>query len=186
MKLKQKKSNREQAPEGVHLSRVVGLTSLGLQPGYTWNGKWIEPAYKIEITYELVNTLMEDERPFWVSEELTVTDFEKGNLHPRLVATGVKFDTIDQMIGRPCMITLEHNEKGYPKIVNVAGVPTGFEVPELKNATVTFDIYSDEPDMDTFWNFPEFKRDKILAALDLQETAFYQEYLKTNVEDDDI
>ncbi len=170
MKVRKQPTNREQAPEGVHLARVVGLYNLGHQPGFTWSGGEAEDAFKFEITYELVATKMKDDRNFWVSEEVTNTDNERGKLRQRVIAAGGNFDDLSTIIGKPLMVTLEHNAKGYPKIVNVAGVPTGLPVPELENETQIFDIYADPSQKELFLSFPEFKQNKIRNALDFNET----------------
>ncbi len=170
MKVRKAQSMREQPPEGTHLARIVGIYDLGHQPGFTWTGGEVDDSYKYELTYELVATEMSDGRNFWVSEEVTNTDNEKGKLRARIVATGSTFDDITGMITKPVMVSIEHNAKGYAKITNVAGVPTGLPVPELKNETQIFDIYANPSQKELFLSFPEFKQAKIRSALDFNET----------------
>jgi hypothetical protein len=170
MQVRKQPTSREQPPEGVHLARIVGLTNLGHQPGFTWAGGEAEDAFKFEITYELVATKMKDDRNFWVSEEVTNTDNEKGKLRHRIVSTGSNFDNIEGLVGKPVMVTLEMNAKGYPKVTNVAGVPSGLPVPSLENETQIFDIYASPSQKDLFLSFPEFKQNKIRSALDFNET----------------
>jgi len=170
MKVRKAQSQREQPPEGVHLARVVGLYNLGHQPGFTWAGGEAEDAFKFEITYELVATKMKDDRNFWVSEEVTNTDNEKGKLRQRITSAGGTFDSVEGIVGKPMMVTIEHNQKGYAKITNVAGVPTGLPVPELENETQIFDIYANPSQKELFLSFPEFKQNKIKNALDFNET----------------
>lgn len=177
MQVRRQKSNREQPPAGTHLARIVGLSDLGHQPGFVWNGKEIESQYKIEITYELVTTDMTDGRPFWVSEELNNTDNEKGNLYDRCLAAGTDIYKILDLINKPVMVSLAMKESGYPRITNVSGVPGGLPVPELRNDTQVFNIYADPPHMEQFQKFPEFKQNKIKEALDFKTTALYKELL---------
>lgn len=174
MKPRSSLKQKEQPSAGTHLARIVAIARLGLQPGFVWQGEMTEDAYKIEITYELVNENMKDGRPFWVSEEVTDTDNEKGKLYQRCMAAGVGIDNLDVLIGRPCMVSVKHNDKGYAKVQNVAGVPNGIPVPELRNPTSLFDIYSSTPDVDMFNSFPEFKRNKITSALDFKETTLFK------------
>ena len=61
---------REQPEGGTHMARLVGITDLGEQPGFIYQGKEIESQFKREFTYELVNAHMSDGRPFHVSEEM--------------------------------------------------------------------------------------------------------------------
>ena len=170
MQVRKGNTQREQPPEGVHLARVVGLSNIGHQPGFTWSGGEALDAHKFEITYELVATKMKDDRNFWVSEEVTNTDNEKGKLRQRITAAGCTFDKVDGIVGKPMMVTIEHNQKGYPKITNVAGVPTGLPVPELENDTKIFDMYAETPQTEMFLAFPEFKQAKIKSALDFDTT----------------
>lgn len=162
---------RAQPDEGVHMGRVVSLSDLGHQPGFTWAGGEADSAFKVELGYELVNLDMEDGRPFWLSEEVTNTDNERGKLRSRASAAGINVKDIDTILDKPVMITVEHNDKGYAKIVNVAGVPQGIEVPALRNPTTTFDIYDEQPDVEAFLAFPEFKQNKIRNALDFSTTV---------------
>lgn len=170
MKVRKAQTMREQPPEGVHLARIVGLYDLGHQPGFVWSGGEAEDAYKIELTYELVATKMKDDRNFWVSEEVTNTDNEKGKLRQRVIAAGGNFDDLPSIVGKPMMVTVEHNAKGYAKITNVAGVPNGLPVPELENETQVFDIYANPSQKEMFLSMPEFKQNKIKSALDFNET----------------
>lgn len=172
--MKVRSTKREQPPVGVHIARVVGITDLGHQPGFTWSGGEAESSYKYEITYELVKTEMEDGRPFWVSEEVNNTDNKDGFLSVRVNATGVTFKTVDQMIDKPCMVTVGRNKNDYAKVEGVSGVPEGIDVRELSNPTVVFDIYAEVPDLETFRSFSEFKQNKIISALDFKDTNLYK------------
>lgn len=174
MKVRTSSALREKPEAGVHMARVVGLTDLGHQPGFTWSGGEADSAFKFELTYELVNARMSDDRPFWVSEEVTNTDNEKGKLRQRVSATGIQFSDIQSILDKPVMISIELNEKGYPKITNVAGVPQGIEVPSLSVEPILFDIYSEIPDLEAYRNMPEFKQNKITNALDFEETSLFK------------
>lgn len=169
--MKVRSNVRQQPGEGVHMGRVVGLANLGHMPGFTWAGGEADSSFKTELTYELVDLKMEDGRPFWVSEDVTNTDNERGKLRGRCAAAGVTVKDIDSILDKPIMITIEHNEKGYAKIVNVTGVPQGMSVAPLTNPTVSFDVYADDPDLETFENFPEFKQNKIRGGEDFDETV---------------
>lgn len=184
MKIRNSSKMRAQPEQGVHFARVVGLADIGHQPGFTWSGGDVDSSYKLELTYELVNTDMPVEdgdsgpRPFWVSEEVTNTDNDKGKLKKRVTATGISFDDVTAIIDKPVMVTIEHNDKGYAKITNVAGVPAGQSIAPLRNEPKLFDIYSDTPDVEQFEAMPEFKRNKITGALDFSETPLYKAILK--------
>lgn len=171
MKVRSQQSQREQPGQGTHLARIIGLSNLGLQPGFMWQNEEVEPAYKFEITYELVSENMSDGRPFWVSEEVTNTDNEKGKLYQRCQAANVNIKDVTSLINKPVMVSVKVNDKGYAKVGNVAGVPAGIPVAELRNPAQVFDIYSEVPDMDVWESFSDFKKGKFLKALDFKTTV---------------
>lgn len=186
---------REQPAEGTHVARLLGIVDLGHQPGWVYQGKTMDSAWKIEFTYELVNHLMEDGRPFVVSEEVTNNDWEdkKTGKRSTLVSRAKSLlgdryreglANISDMLGCPCMVSVEHNDKGYARVrgqAAVGSVPFGMEVKELANPTYVFDL--DDPDMDIWESkIPEFKQNKIRDALNFNET----ELAKRLAEDDEF
>ncbi len=167
MKARNTSKPSEQPEVGTHVARLVGIVDLGHQPGFEWQGKEVASAYKIRMTYELVNSKMSDGRPFWVHEDITNSDNEKSTLSLRVRTLKGNFDNLFGMLGNPCMVTIVANDKGYTKIDGqggVGGVPAGFEVPPLNNPTFKFDL--DQPDMTVFDNLPEFVQDRIKENLD--------------------
>lgn len=193
LKARQAKSGERDYPVAApHLARVVGITDLGHQPGYEYRGNKIESSWKIEITYELVNSLMKDGRPHWVSEDIKSNNYEKNgkmsNLMARIRAIDPNNDSRDgddllQLLGKPCMVTVTHNEEGFPKIKGqgaVSGVPLGMDIKELYNEPFAFDM--DNPDMHLWDSFPEFKKEKIKSALNFTDT----ELLKVLAKEDEL
>lgn len=167
MKTPKATSNKEYPKTDNYLARVVGITDMGIQPGFEWKGEMTKPAAKVELTYELVTTEMSDGRPFWVSESGTYSTASKW-LQQRCLATGVSIEDISPMIGKPVMLNVATNDKGYPKVTNVAGVPAGIPVPELRNPTQLFDL--NDPDLSLWEKFPDFKKDKIREATNFKQT----------------
>lgn len=178
-------TTREYPEAGTYLARLVGLTDLGHQPGFVYQGKEIPSTYKVEFTYELVTTDMEDGRPFWVNEEVAVNDFEGDGITSTMMARVRCIDKANEsnngkdltkLLGKPCMVTVSINDNGYPKLrgqAAVSGVPVGMPVPELRNDTFSFDM--DSPDLDLWAKFPEFKQEKIRTAINFDETALAKE-----------
>ena len=184
--------SKEQPQEGTHVARLLGITDLGHQPGFVFEGKPIESAWKFEYTYELVNHKMEDERPFLISEDVTSKDWEDkdtgrcSTMIARAKALmGSEYrkgmDDLALQLSKPCMVTIRMNKKGYPKIAGQAGVgsiPFGMDVAELTNETYFFDMgvklpngqWSGEPNMEIWEKMPEFKQEKIRSALNFSET----------------
>ncbi len=173
MKAKESNSMGEQAEEGVHFARIVGLTNLGEQPAWEWQGETQPPAFKLELTYELVNTGMSDGRPFFVSEEITNSKSDAASLHVRATAANASLDDLETLLDTAVSVTVKHNAKGYAKINGkggVAGVPHGITVPALKNDTFFFDFEAENCDVDRFLKMPEFKQNKIRAASEFVES----------------
>lgn len=181
-----KKQGIKDYPEGgTHMGRLVGLTDIGHQPGWEFKGKEIPSAWKIEFTYELPNSKMKDGRPHWISEEVKVSDFEgKGitsTMMARVRTLDPKNDSKDgtdltALLNKPCMVTVTIPESGYPKLKGlpaVSGTPMGMEVPPLENNTFVFDM--DDPDMELWETFPDFKKEKIQGALNFNSTSLAKE-----------
>lgn len=173
---------REQPAEGTHAARLLSIVDLGHQPGFIYQGKKIESAWKMEFTYELVNHTMADGRPFVVSEEVANNDWEdtKSGKRSTLVARSRSLlgsdykkglADIESLLTQPCMVTVEYNEKGYARVrgqAAVGSVPFGMDVKELTNMPYVFDL--DEPNMDVWQTMPEFKQNKIKEALNFDST----------------
>lgn len=173
---------REQPQQGTHMARLLSVTDLGHQPGFVYQGKEIDAAWKLEFTYELVNHKMEDGRPFVVSEELTNKDWEdqKTGRASTLVARAKSLlnenyrrgmEDLSALLGAPCMVSVVLNDSGYAKVKGqaaVGSIPMGMDVPALTNAVSAFSM--DDPDMDAFEAMPEFKQNKLKAALNYNET----------------
>lgn len=171
------------APEGTHFCRIIGVTDLGHQPGFEWSGGSADSAYKIELTYELVNTNMDEsgqeKRPFLVSEEVKNTDSDKGTLYKRCSSVGIgSVSNVADLVGRPAMLTVEHNAKGYAKVKNLSGVPMGTTVEASTNPEFTFSPSNPEATVEEFLSFPNMRKNKITSALDFHETPLYMKLVE--------
>lgn len=161
---------------GTYMARVVGITDLGLQPGYEYQGKEVEAAYQLSITYELVSSFMQDGRPHWVSEDVKNSDYfdSKKGQASKLMKRVYALDPdgsltrdgkeLDNLINRPCMVEVKLSNTGYPKVNNVTGAPNGIPVAELVNDPFIFN--TDEPNVEMFRRFPEFVQKKIVGNLE--------------------
>jgi len=182
-------SNREYPEAGTYTARLVGLTDLGHQDGFVYQGKEIESSWKVEFTYELVDTKMEDGRPFWVNEEVSVNDFEGEGITSTMMARVRTLDKANEsdngkdltkLLDKPCMVTVIINDNGYPKLKGqaaVSGVPVGLPITELRNDIFSFDM--DNPNMDLYAKFPEFKQTKLKTSLNFDETELAKQLAET-------
>lgn len=179
MALKARKAasgNIDNPNPGTYMARVVGITDLGHQPGYEYQGNQVDPAYQLSFTYELVSSFMQDGRPHWVSEDVKNSDYfdSKKGLASKLMKRVYALDPdgsltrdgkeLANLINRPCMVEVKLSNTGYPKVNNVTGAPNGIPVAELVNDPFIFDL--DEPDVEMFRRFPEFIQKKIVGNLE--------------------
>lgn len=137
--------------KGAHNARVVGVTDLGIQPEREWQGKTIEAAHKVEITFELPKSLTLDGRPHWVSKIVPV-NFNISDSDPNFTSAMMKIvlavnpseeimdhEILNRIITRVCQVTIGHNKKGYATVDAVTGVPADTYVPDLVNPSFIFD-----------------------------------------------
>jgi hypothetical protein len=159
-----------------HLSRVVRIINLGLQPGFVWEGKEIEADYKLEFVFEIRDQNMADGRPFWVSKDINNKDSDKSTLYSWAAACGTTCNTIDKMLNAPVMMTPKLKASGWPTVDTVAGLPSVLAagVTECENEVILFDFTDDEPDMDNWYKMPENTQKKIMAALDWNDYPIAQ------------
>lgn len=182
MKVEKAFKAKEQPVRDNYYTRVVGITNLGKQPGYVWKGEEIPATKKVEVTFELVTSSMNDGRPFHISKEYTNSDTSK-NTQALFLACNVADMDWDLLLNKPCMAFVDVNEKGYANIKSVAGVPTGIAIPELRNTIYSFNIYAEHPDLEAFNSFSDFKKGKITAALDFNDTKLAQELAREATDD---
>lgn len=185
------RGSKEQPELTTHMARLVGLVDLGHQPGYEYQGKKIESSWQIEFTYELPRALMEDGRPHFVSEQVKVDDYEGKSIVSKMMSRVRTLDPenisndgkdLAALLGKPCMVTLSPGNNGYVKLKGqaaVGGVPLGVEVPPLVNPTFVFDM--EDPDMDLFYSFPQFKQERIVAAINYEETELCRQLLASDM-----
>lgn len=157
----------ERAPEGNHIGICYQIIDLGMQKS-VWNDKesW---KHKVRIAWELPTELMEDGRPFSVSKNYTASLSEKSNLRKNLESwRGRKFTPeelegfdLANIIGKPCMVQVVHNEsngKIYANVETVASIPKGVTAPAQVNESLVFDL---EKDMDKFDSLPDWLKERI-------------------------
>jgi len=166
--------NSEQAPEGVHFARLLGITNMGHQPEWEWQGEMQPSSYQVELTYELVNSAMKDGRPFVISESVKASSSDKSTLFARAQVLGIDVAAFaeGEGLGNPASVTVAH-KNGKARIngkAGVTGVPVGIPVAELTNPTYFFDMDKEDVDVDYFLELPEWKRERIQSALDFPET----------------
>lgn len=148
------------APVGTHIARCYQVIDLGHQK-IVWQGKekW-QP--KVMFSWELCNELMEDGRPFSVSNRYTLSLAEQSVLRPSLESWRGKPFTEEELagfdvktvLGAYCMLGVVHNTsdgKTYANVSAILPLPKGMAKPPAVNPNVYFNIDSDDPETLPEW-----------------------------------
>ena len=155
------------APEGVHRAVCIAVYDLGTQKGF-------DPgtlARKVLIMWELPDELMDDGRPFAVSERYTLSLNEKANLRKKLNAwrgrpfteAELKGFDLSQLLGKPCQLQITHEASKadpttvYANITSIMPLMKGMQAPTPTNPLRQFSI--DDP------TFPEGTPDWIAKII---------------------
>ena len=137
----------ELPPAGTHLAVCYRVIDLGTQTG-SYMGQ-PKTQHKVLISWELSDELMKDNRPFTISQRYTWSMSEKATLRKHLESwRGAAFTEADfgpqgfnikNIIGKGCLLTITHAEKGDKHYANIAAVGKlmkGMQAPPLKNETL--------------------------------------------------
>lgn len=136
----------EKAPPGNHQAVLVAIVDIGTQAQeFGGEQKWQRRAYFI---WELVTEKMSGtkERNHLIGIDLTVSLNEKAKLRKWIEARvgkkmpeGADYDILKEL-GKPCLLSVVHNEKGYPKIDGVSAIPKGLEVPKAQHQPFSWSL----------------------------------------------
>jgi len=158
----------EQCPVGSHVAVCVELIDLGTQHD-EYQGK-PNQRQQVVIRWETSNEVMEDGQPFLVSAFYTNSLGEKANLRHVLEAWRgrsftaeelLKFD-LQAILGKSCLVSIIHNEKGKAKVTGVMQLPKGTPTPPIHNKPKAF--WLDEWDEAAFEALPDFFKQKIMES----------------------
>lgn len=146
----------EQAPAGTHEAICIGVIDLGTQAG-EWQGKPLIRRQVI-VQWELPTAKMADGKPFICSKFYTASLNEKATLRADLQSwRGREFTEQELMgfeskniLGKPCLLSIIHNEKGKAKVASVMACPKGMTLPPPANKPVYFSLERAEFDSVVF------------------------------------
>lgn len=178
MKMSQGGGDFELAPEGTHNARYYSVIDIGLQKG-EYKGE-VKENFQAIAGIELVDTAMEDGRPFVMSKFYTLSLDTRSNLYKDIkgmvgkqidkVVEKVNEEGLKLLLDRPCQVVVAHEEKNGKEravITVILPAPKGKNsVAPLKNAIEYFDM--DDPNWEAFGRLPEWKAkfiDKSKCAL---------------------
>ena len=117
----------EQAPAGNSPAVLVALVDLGTQhEEYQTEAKWQRKAL---LVWELPTRKKANGRPHVIDAVVTLSLNEKSKLRKWAetmqgvkIADGAPFD-VTRLVGRPCLLSVLHSDKGYAKVEAVTGFP---------------------------------------------------------------
>lgn len=166
----------EQAPIGTHVARCIKIIDIGTQKG-EYQGK-VNIRRQCIIGWELPNELMQEGdfagKPFTVSRFYTASIGEKANLRKDLENwRGRQFTEQELMgfdskniLGKPCMLSVIHNDKGKARVAGVMAVVKGMDIPAQVNPSVYFSL--DDFDQAVFDKLSDGYKKMIAASPEYQ------------------
>ena len=171
----------ELPPAGNSVARCYAVVDLGMQERH-WSGQ-VNFKRIVRISWELPDELMEDGRPFSITQNYTLSLGEKANLRKDLESwRGRQFTEeelhgfdLKNLLGVPAMINVIHrhadNGKTYANVGAVSPLPKGLECPPAVNAPLFFSL--EEPGWEQKYNdLPEWLQGKINTVIEEEEAAY--------------
>lgn len=164
-------------PAGTYVARCYSMIQLGThEEEYMGQKKELN---KVRITWELPTELKvfkegEEEKPYSISKEFTLSMYEKANLRKFLEGWRGKgfteseaeaFD-ITVLIGKACMVSVIHktskNGKVYADISSVTTIPKGLVVPPQINESFEFSF--EDFNEEKLATLPDWLKEKITTS----------------------
>ena len=160
------------APAGAHPAICIGFIDMGTQETQFGNKR------QVRIRWELPTELMQDGRPFTISQTYTWSMASKSRLRGDLESwRGKAFDKSDfgkegfdtrKLVGVPCLLTIIHKASGseiYANISSISPMPKRMEKPSNpKNALVYFALDEEGYSHQALADLPAQMQDKIKAS----------------------
>lgn len=142
-------NNFTPAPVGTHLARCVAIIDIGTHTS-EYKGEANRRRQNV-ITWELVNELMEDGRPFVISKFYTTSLGEKANLRKDLANWRGRDFTPQELrgfdpktvLGKPCQVSITEKDGGKRGVTAVTSPPKGVTVQDAANPLVFFSLSDD-------------------------------------------
>lgn len=164
-----KTSARELCPEGAHIAGLVAIIDLGTQDGGEYG-----PRHKIQLAFELLGQKTSEGNAFVAYRQFTYSGSAKGNLMKSLKSGyGIKDNDIemDDLLGRPCMVTIEHADTDsgtFANVTNLGMIPKGTKIPKITEELQS--LYLDETfDQEVYDALPDFLKEKIAGSPEYAE-----------------
>jgi hypothetical protein len=169
----------ELCPEGNHVAVCASIVDKGTQV-VSYAGQPDKNQRKVRISWEIINELRNDGKPFYVSKNYTLSSNEKSNLRKDLESwRGVKFQASDfgpggfelkNVLGIGCMINVIHTdgERVYANIASIARLPKGMAHPQLHEPPIYFSLEPDEYSPSVFDGLHDKSKEEIMQSPEWQ------------------
>lgn len=169
--------------EGNYIARCIRVCDMGMQTSI-YKGE-ANTSHKIMLMFEvpgetIVNKETGEIMPMMFSKEFTLSLNKKANLRPVLESLRGKAFTeeeattgidLGKIVGLPCSIQIFHkegkDEKKYPNIGTISGMPKGSTCPPVAHSTFAYNI--EDGRSDNFNALPEWIRTKIMKSSDWKD-----------------
>lgn len=153
MKWSQSDKEFAQAPVGTHVARCIKVIDIGTQKGEYLGA--VNFKRQCIISFELPNELMDDGKPFIVSRFYTASLSERSNLRHHLELWRGRAFTKEELLGfdssnilgKPCMLTIMHSDKGKARIEGITSLPKGTQCPPQVNKSLIFSLDEFSPEI---------------------------------------
>jgi hypothetical protein len=169
-------STFELAPAGTHVARCFKFVDRGTRKVEYMGG--VKSRHEVTLSWELVDELMSDGRPFLVSKTYTWSTHEKSTLRRDLEAwRGRAFDDGDfvgpkafdtkALLGVPCMLTITHETKGdktFARVVAIGKMTKGIAAKPLVNPCTYVALVQDKFDAVAFASLSSRLREMIAES----------------------
>lgn len=138
----------EKPPAGNHPAVLVGIIDLGTQREQ-FGDQEARDNRKLYFVWELVGKKKSgSSQNHTIGLDLTLSGHEKSKLRGVVEARtgrpmGAGYKLVDEELGKPCLLNVTANAKGFPKVSAVAAVPDGFTTPpaQIKPVALSIDDY---------------------------------------------
>ena len=129
----------EQVPPGSYMAICTRVVDLGTQHESFEGKEMFRP--KLWVQWELPEEMMSSGEPFVTSSFYTFSLHEKSKLYQTLVSwrgkefspeEAARFD-MAQILGKPCLLSVIHNDAGKARVQSVMRLPKGMTAPKPHN-----------------------------------------------------
>ena len=162
---------------GSYLAVCVGVLAVGEQyvDRSAFGGK-TDYESQIVFVFEIPSELDNDGKPKQLNKAVNATNGPKGSLNKIMNDWNsreytreqlAEFD-FDDLLGKPCQITVIVSESGFSRITGISAIPKGIPVPTSSTPHISFSV--NEWDDAKFEALPEWAQNKIKNSMEYQKT----------------